>query len=237
MTEIKVLLTKETPEQIMRDAAAFILSAADNLYARKPRVVSGEALLVDTPAPLPEAPKYVAPKEKFEPGELDANGLPWDERIHSLGQVRTADGCWRRRRNVAENVVAQVEAELRRKLSLHGATLAPAVESPPPPPPPATPEILLVTSVLSAPPPPPAAAEPVASPPPPSAPAAPATVEGRSFDELMALVTDIVVGGLLSEDDIMTVAAQFDVKELADLAGAKPNTIARMYVALEEAAK
>lgn len=43
----------------------------------------------------------------------DANGLVWDERIHSSSKEFVKDGTWRKRRGVSDDIVAQVEAELR----------------------------------------------------------------------------------------------------------------------------
>lgn len=44
-------------------------------------------------------------------GELDSAGMPWDERIHSGSKKTNADGKWKLRKNVDENLVKQVEAE------------------------------------------------------------------------------------------------------------------------------
>lgn len=49
----------------------------------------------------------------FDPNSTDANGLPWDERIHSGAKTRTAKGVWTKRKGVADTVIAQVTAELR----------------------------------------------------------------------------------------------------------------------------
>lgn len=70
-------------------------------------------------APMPTAPSpmsAVAPDE--EEGEVsdatvDADGLPWDERIHSSNHKMTAKGVWTKRRGVADELVKTVEAELR----------------------------------------------------------------------------------------------------------------------------
>jgi hypothetical protein len=43
----------------------------------------------------------------------DANGLPWDERIHSGSRAVNADGTWRYRKNVPAETKLAVEAELR----------------------------------------------------------------------------------------------------------------------------
>ncbi len=71
--------------------------------------------------------------------ELDKNGLPWDERIHSGGKERkNADGSWRAKRGVDANLVAQVTAHLRAQLAAGGTTspqspaAAPPVAAPAP---------------------------------------------------------------------------------------------------------
>ena len=81
-------------------------------------------------------------------GVVDADGLPWDPRIHSSRKQLVADGTWRKRRNTAKELFAEVEAELR-GLS---AVDAP-IPAPPPPPPPAA------VAFANPAPPPPAAAD------------------------------------------------------------------------------
>lgn len=44
---------------------------------------------------------------------VDTTGMPWDERIHSPNKTRIANGSWRKKKGVAETVVAAVEAERR----------------------------------------------------------------------------------------------------------------------------
>lgn len=45
--------------------------------------------------------------------ELDADGLPWDERIHAGSKTKTAKGVWKKRRGVQPVTITEVEAELR----------------------------------------------------------------------------------------------------------------------------
>ena len=45
-------------------------------------------------------------------GTLDAEGLPWDERIHSAGKRMTGKGVWQRRKNTPDDVYNAVRAEL-----------------------------------------------------------------------------------------------------------------------------
>lgn len=53
--------------------------------------------------------------------DLDAEGLPWDERIHSSNRQKTAKDVWRAKRNVSPALETQVKAELLRTLSLGAA--------------------------------------------------------------------------------------------------------------------
>lgn len=46
---------------------------------------------------------------------FDSAGFPHDERIHAKSKAQVADGTWRKRRNVQDALVTQVEAELRSK--------------------------------------------------------------------------------------------------------------------------
>lgn len=113
-----------------------------------------------------------------ESGEgLDADGLPWDEAIHSSNKKKTAAGVWMRRRGVQDAVFDARVAELRQEQS--GADVfAQQVEA--------------AAQTLVPPPPPAAAAE--VPPPPAPAPAAPAP-EGNEWDgqpgflKIMKLVT------------------------------------------------
>lgn len=60
----------------------------------------------DAPSVFNEAP---APSE---PTDLDARGMPWDERIHSGAKTKTVQGNWKNLRGVDKTLLAQVEAEL-----------------------------------------------------------------------------------------------------------------------------
>lgn len=47
--------------------------------------------------------------------QLDSEGLPWDKRIHSSSKALNKDGTWRLRKNIKQELVEQVVAELRAK--------------------------------------------------------------------------------------------------------------------------
>lgn len=141
-----------TPEQVLAD-----MEAAREEMGRNPPL---------PPAPpLPEPGKTpLTPTGDDEPTNdgqgLDANGLPWDARIHAGTKVKNADGSWRARRGVDPELVESVTAELRR---VQGLTVTP--------PPPPAPEDGADDGAPLLPPAPPA---PPAPPTPPAPPAPPA---------------------------------------------------------------
>lgn len=45
------------------------------------------------------------------PPELDARGIPWDERIHASTKGINKDGTWRYKRGVQESLINKIEAE------------------------------------------------------------------------------------------------------------------------------
>ena len=113
---------------------------------------ASEALLAQEAARVaePEVPAS-------DPKQLDADGIPWDERIHSGNPTLTADGRWRKKRGVSEVYYGQIHAEL----TGIGTTSDATAQSGSP------------TAETQAAPPPPVSAAPIA--PPAEAPNAPAT--------------------------------------------------------------
>jgi len=108
------------------------------------------------PGHMQAASPTPAPAEDEEvdvTGVVDADGLPWDPRIHSSSKQLVADGTWRKRRNTAKELFAEVEAELRGLSAVDAPVDAPIPAPPPPPPPPAA------VAFANPAPPPPAAAD------------------------------------------------------------------------------
>lgn len=164
----------------------------------------------DDAAPAADAPTH------------DADGLPWDERIHSANKAVTADGKWRKRRNVSDTVMAQVTAELRGSAPL--ASVPPA----PPPSPPLAPLPPVVPAAPAPLPPPEApAVEPVAPPPLPVAPPAPVATGGveapdfQAFALIMQKVTGALSAGTLVQSEVDQFVSHAGVAQLRDLAGSK----------------
>jgi hypothetical protein len=77
------------------------------------------------PAPPAAGTAPPAPQETTDGPELDAEGLPWDSRIHASTRTRNKDETWRLLRGVDQGLVDQVKAELKAAMS------APVPASPP----------------------------------------------------------------------------------------------------------
>lgn len=86
-----------------------------------------------TPEPVPQAVETAA-DVATAPGaagvDLDADGLPWDARIHAGTKTKKADGKWKAKRNVDPELVKQVEAELRQVMAIPDPTSATTAAEP-----------------------------------------------------------------------------------------------------------
>lgn len=71
----------------------------------------GEITIAERKPIIPSTPPPAPPVQAA--ATTDKNGLPWDERIHSGSRAINADGTWRYRKNVSEDLKSAVEAELR----------------------------------------------------------------------------------------------------------------------------
>jgi len=73
--------------------------------------------------------------------EVDAEGIPWDARIHSSAKnpIAKTTGCWKLKKKVDPKLVEQVKAELKAHMQAGGAAVAaaPTAQAPTPAAPPA----------------------------------------------------------------------------------------------------
>lgn len=131
--------------------------------------------------------------------EIDAEGLPWDKRIHSENKGLLKSGVWKLRRNVDAAVVQHVKNELRHAMAAPPAI--PVATNPAPAPAPAIQvEGGTVGTVTAAP-------APVPAPPAPAvqvegaAPPAPAAGDfsAATFADLMSRVVDLSMAGVTPE--------------------------------------
>lgn len=100
-------------EPVASTAAA---EASDSAPEAKP-------VIVPTPpaaeSAVPKPPAAVATQDHANVAR-DANGLPWDERIHAGSRALVADGTWRMKRGVHSDVVAGVTAQLKAEALVAG---------------------------------------------------------------------------------------------------------------------
>lgn len=130
-------------------------------------------------APAAPASEQAAPTMTADT-TIDKDGLPWDARIHSnAAEKMSANGKWKRRKNISDEQWVKVRAEYGVGTSEAGSESEPEVEAeetaPPPPaaPAPAAPKPAAPTAPAAPVPTPPAGA-PAPAPTPPPAPTAPA---------------------------------------------------------------
>ena len=168
-----------------------------------PPVTSAPTVAVP-PAPptVPAAAAPAAPAAPSSPAgiEVDADGLPWDARIHANskeGKPKNADGRWRQRRGLNDAALkARVEAELRQAMG--AAASVPVVPTVPAPP----------VAVPTAPAPAAPAASTTAAPPAPSEEAAP---------QFLARVGGMLASGALTQDRLNAALASAGLSTMAQL--------------------
>jgi hypothetical protein len=86
--------------------------AAQNAIGAAPSaddIAPGAKSLFGGEAPAPEAP---AP-ESENLFEVDADGVVWDDRIHSSSKKKTAKGIWAKRKNLPDGLYDEVMAQLK----------------------------------------------------------------------------------------------------------------------------
>lgn len=119
------------------------IAAADPSMIAPDRSLFGQLPPNGAP-PAPPAPGAAAmPSNLAALGELDKDGMPWDERIHQASKHKKATGQWKLKRGIDQVLVATVMADLRdkvaaakegRPLPASVAPIAPNVNTAPPPP-------------------------------------------------------------------------------------------------------
>jgi hypothetical protein len=65
-------------------------------------------------APVEDTPVHDTATVSSAPvtGDVDAEGIPWDKRIHASSKTKKADGTWKLRRGVDKDLVGKVKIEL-----------------------------------------------------------------------------------------------------------------------------
>lgn len=182
-------------------------------------------------APPPPA-LTTAPPASPSGVQVDADGLPWDARIHSTPATLKKDGKWRGRRGLDDATRATVTAELKQVMAATGVAIpeqpapmfaesAPGVPLPPAggelPADAATAFAAPVATPAVSPPAPPVAAAPVAPPPPVVAPPATPPGPATDFASLMRKITSLQSAGHLDVTGTSQIATSLGITGVRDL--------------------
>lgn len=95
----------------------------ESIVAKENYTAANSQIPADLPLAAVLAGRYT-PQEAE--GSLDADGLPWDERIHSSNKKFKADGRWTKRKNVDETTYNGVLGELRSRFPQTAVNQIPA---------------------------------------------------------------------------------------------------------------
>lgn len=153
--------------------------------------------------------------------ELDADGLPWDARIHSGPadkRPKNGDGRWRRGRGVDDATFNAVVAELRQVMGAPVPAVpvppAAAAPTPPAPPVPASPPVPTAAAPIPAPPAPEPTPAPVVME---SGPAAAPNAPSATFADLMRKITRMQTAGALTVEQTSQIAQALGLTGVRDL--------------------
>lgn len=133
-------LAGKVPAMELPDMRDPCVGCGDNPELPDGFVRDAKAALLETPEPYPspvEPDPTIAPplldkiEDNYSPppplngrvaSDLDADGLPWDARIHSSSKNKIADGTWRKKRGVDKEDYDRVVDELRQLMAVPVAT-------------------------------------------------------------------------------------------------------------------
>lgn len=111
------------PDKFKLDGSEDVPAPVESTVAAQTAADIDGALPLPTPAqaapPVAETPATppASPTPQQPIGDVDATGMPWDERIHAGTKSQKKDGTWTLKRGVDKDLVKQVEAELRAQMA------------------------------------------------------------------------------------------------------------------------
>lgn len=251
--EVSVADTLKAAVRGMADEVFYVPSAeaAKHIYASEGFPIEPEEVY-SPHTQVSDAPVATVPTPPAAPANpnLDANGLPWDKRIHSSSRAKVADGTWRYARNLDKALIATVEAELRAVQAIpspavigvdvasgpdatgvvertDGAMTSATVTPAGWPFGTGTPEAQDAAALVQD-----AAPAPII-PLPSTVPPAP-TSQPMTFAQLMQHVTPLLVSGKLTQPILQGVVEKCGLPHLAAL-GARPDLVETVKAAIDEA--
>ena len=169
-------------------------TAAAEALPTAPATSVPPAPALSAPAP-PSAPAAAVPAAPAAPAspagiEVDADGLPWDARIHAGGRAKNADGRWRQRRGLNDAALkARVEAELRQAMGAAVSVPSVALGGPNAP----------------------------VAPPTAPVPAAPAAPSEEPAPQFLARVGGMLASGALTQERLAAALATVGLSTMAQL--------------------
>lgn len=162
--------------------------------------------------PSPPAPEGLPATSAPLPSEVDVEGLPWDDRIHSGNKTKTQAGTWTRRRNVPDDYFQRIKADL---LVSHQNGAIPQFGARRAGPPIRTSTEELAARASEEPPPPPVVEPP--APPQPDVRAPLPAGYANPFVTLVKRVTEGKTAGKWTLDDITTLIASLNNPHVTQL--------------------
>ena len=122
-------LTFETGDELAKFVAGHFGSGQSQAPVATPVPATAAPMVPTMPTPTTAAPENEDDDQGAPAADatgVDADGLPWDERIHAPSKGQNKDGTWRKKKKLEDAFVAGVEAELR------SVQRVPAAPTPPP---------------------------------------------------------------------------------------------------------
>lgn len=185
------------------------VAAVPSTVPAAPPVTSAAPPVVGVPPAPPLAPTAAVPAVPAVPPspagiEVDADGLPWDARIHAGGRAKNADGRWRQKRGLNDGALkARVEAELRQAMGVAATASVPVVPTVPVVPSPPTTASPNTPATSGAP------------TPPLAVPAAPAAEE--TAPQFLARIGGMLASGALTQDKLSAALAAVGLTSMSQL--------------------
>jgi len=168
-------------------------------------------------APIVEIPVTSAPVVHNPNAELDAEGLPWDKRIHTIKRTKVTTGTWKVKRGTDKDLLKSVKDELRNSMQRL------ANPTPVPTPPLATPLQVAPAAVVEAPTPvvqPPVVETPAPAPvqaapvPTPTIPSANGHTTETFIANFPMILGNLISEGKVTQDYINQLKTYFNVTEI-----------------------
>lgn len=195
MSKFTLTVQGDTIAEIMSALAASLMAASVHAPGMLPASDDDDNGPVNTAAPA-----------------VDADGVPWNDQIHSSNKQMTDKGVWRRKRGIADNTYNTVTAQLKAQAGVNAVTAAapapaPTMPAMPPGMPTPTPQMPAMPTMPQA---------------------APAPTPGATpFGEFMAKYSAAVSAGKVTQAELTSFINSMGVPDLPTL-NTRPDVIEQL---------